>query len=143
MAFSELASGSGISTKQRLAQGALNPTLPKAVAPAAGRPSLSQLKTPANSLMNLSFKKKSQASALSASGDGSSPRLPTVGRKDSADMQPPVGRQDPTLAALNAPSMSPSMSPMITNSDVPYVASPDHYNMSDQVPDPFMTNAAQ
>jgi hypothetical protein len=140
MAPSELASGSGISTKQRLAQGALNPTVPKAAAStAAGRPSLSQLKTPANSLMNLSFKK----TRASASGSASSPKFPDVDRRNSVDMQPPMGGQDPTLAALNASSTlrtSASMSPMIMNTVVPYVASPGHFTMPDPLPDLFTTN---
>ena len=138
MTRSELASGSGISTKQRLAQGALNPTMPKAVAPATGRSSLSQVKNPANSLMNLSFKKKPQSLTPSAS----SPQLPNVECKNSVDIQSPKERQDPTPTALNASRTSASMSPIITNADMPYAASPAHFTRSDHSPEPFLTNAA-
>lgn len=155
MAPSKHASGSGISTKQRLAQGALNPTNPRDVGSAAvaGRPLVPQLKTPANSLMNLSFKKKAQAPTQSPIGgpdvdhrdsiDMQPPVVREVDRRNSVNMQPPVERRDPTLAALNASSTSrpsASMSPMMMSADMPYTASPDHYTMSDHPPEMFMTD---
>ena len=112
--------------------------MPKAVAPATGRSLLSQPKNPANSLMNLSFKKKSQPITPSAS----SPQFPNIERNNPVDMQSPTEGQDPTLAALNASRTSDSMSPMITNADVPYVASPTHFTTSDYSPEPFLMNAA-
>jgi hypothetical protein len=144
MAPNERASGSGISTKQRLAQGALNPTRPNDVASASGRPTLSQLKTPSSSLMALSFK-KSQAPTLSASGSTNNPE-PDVDRRNSFGTLPATERHDPTLAALNAPSTaraSTSMSPLITDPDIPYFASPDHYTMSDHVFELPTTNTIQ
>ncbi|KAF5377681.1 hypothetical protein D9615_005211 [Tricholomella constricta] len=120
MAPEKVASGSGISIKQRLAQGALAPTRPKAIPLPTPKlkPSLPPVKT---ALMNLSFKKKTVSTpVLSASGsfamdNNRSPTMP----------QPAVGDCEPTLAALNAP-----LSPVSQDMHIPQVAaSPQDYTM--------------
>ncbi|TFK40949.1 hypothetical protein BDQ12DRAFT_678640 [Crucibulum laeve] len=62
--------GTGISTKQRIAQGALQPTKPTAPPPAPNsRANLPQLKTSSNSLASLNFKKTTATTPLTAAGN--------------------------------------------------------------------------
>lgn len=94
-----IASGSGISTKQRLAQGALAPTRPNEVPLPSQkeRPQVPPIKTSSSSLMNLSFKKKNLPASTGGSGffamdDSTIP--------DSAGNP---AQEQLTLTALNAP----------------------------------------
>ncbi|KAG5639362.1 hypothetical protein H0H81_003506 [Sphagnurus paluster] len=94
-----LASGSALSTKQRLAQGALAPTRPKAIPlpppkPKSQAPPAIKTSTATASIMPLGFKKKAVPTpTLSTSGSFAENRSPL---------------NEPTLAGLNAPPSSPT-----------------------------------
>lgn len=96
MASENIASSSGISTKQRLAQGALAPM--PANAPRAERPHIPPVRTTSNAMLPVGFKKKLPTPVGAnyfAIGDSTTP----------ASSHP----EGPTLAALNAP-ISPKVS---------------------------------
>ncbi|KAG5648146.1 hypothetical protein DXG03_006100 [Asterophora parasitica] len=97
-ATENIASGSGISTKQRLGQDALAPTKPRAPMPLPPpKPLPGKLRTGSSSnMIQLSFKKGTDpTSVMSPSGyDSKSPVTPHSA----------LGNREPTLSALNAPA---------------------------------------
>ncbi|KAF9455559.1 hypothetical protein BDZ94DRAFT_1277929, partial [Collybia nuda] len=148
MAPEAIASGGGISTKQRLAQGALAPTLPKAIAPPTaatrGRPTLPYLKT--SSLMpHLTFKKNRPALSADASGNSSTTHALNDQVQGGRTPQSSIDQSKTTLAALNMrPSVqgSTSASPAPALLDVPLTTSPQEYTLQDPIfSDPFSRNA--
>ncbi|KAF6766408.1 hypothetical protein DFP72DRAFT_866408 [Ephemerocybe angulata] len=104
-----VASGSGLSTKQRLAQGALAPTLPRKMSAPSLNPHVprgqSPVKTGSKSIMTTGFRH-------------------TTGIRPSATIQ-----HEPTLAQLNAPPDSPPVPSPIT--DLPIAESPTEMEFSD------------
>jgi hypothetical protein len=91
MAPSEIPVASGISTKQRLAQGALAPTLPKEIVPPKPpKPPPKPIVTNRSTLSGLSFKKRS----FDVSGMSESSTHPSLSRNIP---------NEPTLSSLNSP----------------------------------------
>ncbi|PPQ85731.1 hypothetical protein CVT25_003109 [Psilocybe cyanescens] len=114
MSASELATSSGITTKQRIAQGALAPTLPKNLAAIKQAPKPLPNRTPA--LMNLSFKKHSIPSHAPAQIDASRIEPTTT-----PGLRSPMVN-DPTLASLNSPS---AHSPQMLSNSFSSIAKPN------------------
>ncbi|GLB33577.1 hypothetical protein LshimejAT787_0104610 [Lyophyllum shimeji] len=100
MESENIASGSGISTKQRLAQGALAPTRPNAIPLPAPKQKVPPppLRINSGGMMNLSFKKKPPATPVLGLGGS----FATEDNRSTLATQSPVADQEPTLAALNA-----------------------------------------
>ncbi|KAF8973779.1 hypothetical protein BDZ97DRAFT_1776820 [Flammula alnicola] len=92
MAPSEIPSSSGISTKQRLAQGALAPTLPKQMPATIPKPPPKPLptRTPSTSLMGLSFKKKSIPPLAMPTGSASRPEAYFASLNSPAILSPQI-----------------------------------------------------
>lgn len=91
----------GISTKQRLAQGALAPMLPRKQSGPSTKPKLSPVRTGSSTIMHTGFRKNSQIAASS-----------TI-------------HHEPTLASLNAGPSSPNMA--ATLPDIPMVQTPTEF----------------
>lgn len=94
-------SNSGISTKQRLAQGALAPMLPRKHSGPSTKPKLSPVRTGSSTIMHTGFRKSSQIAASSNI------------------------HHEPTLASLNAGPLSPNMA--ATLPDIPMVQTPTEF----------------
>ncbi|RXW19417.1 hypothetical protein EST38_g6445 [Candolleomyces aberdarensis] len=91
-------SNTGISTKQRLGQGALAPMLPRKMSGPSTKPKLSPVRTGSSTIMSTGFRKTSQI------------------------MSPSIIHQEPTLASLNAAPSSPHMTATLL--DIPMVQTP-------------------
>lgn len=122
MSPKSIPTSSGLSTKQRIAQGALAPTNPK-TGPLP-LPKLSVPGKPNSGLMALSFKKKPSLSNASGSGSGNGQMEEDVKPRD-----PRLREGQASFSSLNAaaaPQSSPKISPTTSLfSDVPHVvASP-------------------
>jgi hypothetical protein len=117
--MSQSNSASILSTKQRIALGALAPTKPKAMPLPLPKPSL-PLPGKANSaLMALSFKKKPSVSTASKNGDGSG-QIEYAKHDSGPTEQQTSSRPDVAMAPQTSAKVSPTTSLF---SDVPHIMS--------------------
>jgi hypothetical protein len=129
-----ISSGSGLSTKQRLAQGALEPKRPNAPFPPKSKANapLPNKTASATVMKNLSFKKKPAILSVNTS--------PTLSHDNFHHAPSPTLHQiqEPTLASLNASPYSPLLD------DTPVAGPSQVNNAHEQAPffnDPFANDS--